>query len=320
MKKHYDVLGLKLEATSDEVKRAYRDLSKKYHPDLCIAVSKERAEEKFKEINEAYGMIKKYLKRANNNENKKEESVKNDKCKYDVEMIYELVQKYIAETQLKAPSLKFPSNDTLSFFETDSFLMIEGYFFSKNWIEQKVKTSYRVSLFKNFKLNKLDFLNTEIITEKERYSNHKKNTDINDKLKSYAEREKIYRWIKKYIMDMQEKPMSCDFPAMSSLNFYSKDNRIVVEGFFSYPNASAIKVKKEYKVYMNSQYIISKFQVTTDKSKGFKEDNYNEFYQRYRQKKEKKIKGSVVINLNFLKSKFLFLVLIVFLIVIFLIP
>lgn len=71
---------------------------------------------------------------------------------------------------------------------------------------------------------------------------------------------------------------------------------------------------------MNSQYIISKFQVTTDKSKGFKEDNYSESYQRYRQKKEKKIKGSVVINLNFLKSKFLFLVLIVFLIVIFLIP
>ena len=103
-------------------------------------------------------------------------------------------------------------------------------------------------------------------------------------------------------MDMQEKPMSCDFPAMSSLNFYSKDNRIVVEGFFSYPYASAIKVKKEYKVYMNSQYIISKFQVTTDKSKGFKEDNYSESYQRYRQKKEKKIKGSVVINLNFLKT------------------
>ena len=167
MKKHYDVLGLNPEATSDEVKRAYRDLSKKYHPDLCVAISKEIAEEKFKEINEAYAMIKKHLKRANNIENPKEESSKNEKNKYNIEMIYDLVQKYIAETQLKASSLKFPSKDTLSFLETDSFLIIEGYFFSKNWIDQKIKTSYRVSLFKNFKLDKLEFLKTEIITEKE---------------------------------------------------------------------------------------------------------------------------------------------------------
>ena len=167
MKKHYDVLGLNPEATSDEIKRAYRDLSKKYHPDLCVAISKEIAEEKFKEINEAYAMIKNHLKRANNIENPKEESSKNEKNKYNIEMIYDLVQKYIAETQLKASSLKFPSKDSLSFLETDSFLMIEGYFFSKNWIDQKIKTSYRVSLFKNFKLDKLEFLKTEIITEKE---------------------------------------------------------------------------------------------------------------------------------------------------------
>lgn len=119
---------------------------------------------------------------------------------------------------------------------------------------------------------------------------------------------------------MQEKPMSCDFPTMSSLDFYAEDNKIVVEGFFSYPNSSGAKVKKEYKVYMNSQYIILKFQFIREKNKSYKDEKCSEAYQRYRQKKEEKLKGSVVINLNFLKSKFLFLLLIVFILVTFLIP
>lgn len=51
----YTVLGLKDNATADEVKAAYRRLAKKYHPDLNPG-SKE-AEQKMKEINEAYDMI-----------------------------------------------------------------------------------------------------------------------------------------------------------------------------------------------------------------------------------------------------------------------
>lgn len=51
----YTVLGLKETATADEVKAAYRALAKKYHPDLNPG-SRE-AEQKMKEINEAYDMI-----------------------------------------------------------------------------------------------------------------------------------------------------------------------------------------------------------------------------------------------------------------------
>lgn len=51
----YKTLGLSKTATDDEIKKAYRDLAKRYHPDLNPG--NKETEEKFKEINEAYHMI-----------------------------------------------------------------------------------------------------------------------------------------------------------------------------------------------------------------------------------------------------------------------
>lgn len=51
MKNYYDILGVDKNATQDEIKKAYRTLSKKYHPDKNK--NNPEAEQKFKEINEA---------------------------------------------------------------------------------------------------------------------------------------------------------------------------------------------------------------------------------------------------------------------------
>lgn len=60
-KDYYAALGIKRDASADEIKRVYRKLARKYHPD----VSKEaNAEEKFKEVQEAYEVLKDPQKRA----------------------------------------------------------------------------------------------------------------------------------------------------------------------------------------------------------------------------------------------------------------
>ena len=57
-KNPYDVLGVSPDASDDEVKKAYRDLTKKYHPDANVNNPlAELAEEKFKEVQEAYDEI-----------------------------------------------------------------------------------------------------------------------------------------------------------------------------------------------------------------------------------------------------------------------
>lgn len=59
-KDYYKILGVARDAKEDDIKRAYRKLARKYHPD----VSKEaNAEEHFKEVQEAYEVLKDPKKR-----------------------------------------------------------------------------------------------------------------------------------------------------------------------------------------------------------------------------------------------------------------
>ncbi len=60
MRDPYEVLGLKPGATDEEIKKAYRTLSRKYHPDSNVnSAHPEVAEERFKQVQQAYNQIMK---------------------------------------------------------------------------------------------------------------------------------------------------------------------------------------------------------------------------------------------------------------------
>jgi molecular chaperone DnaJ len=61
---YYDVLGVKRSATHEEIRKSYRELALRHHPDRVPAGEKKQAEERFKEMSEAYAVLSDPQKRA----------------------------------------------------------------------------------------------------------------------------------------------------------------------------------------------------------------------------------------------------------------
>jgi molecular chaperone DnaJ len=61
---YYEILGVKKSSSLDEIRKSYRELALRYHPDRVPHEQKKEAEEKFKEISEAYAVLSDSQKRA----------------------------------------------------------------------------------------------------------------------------------------------------------------------------------------------------------------------------------------------------------------
>lgn len=105
-KDYYEVLGLDATATSNEIKTAYRKLASKYHPDKLSQQSEEQAGEHFKEIEEAYRVLKDSVSRAHYDQTGEGKMPKSSDIA--VKKIVHLFQKYIrmaVEKELAMESL-----------------------------------------------------------------------------------------------------------------------------------------------------------------------------------------------------------------------
>ena len=89
MKEYYDVLGIKNGSNEDQIKKAYRKLSKQYHPDLNP--NNKEAEEKFKKIAEAYEVLTGKQKPKNQNKFNNQRVYKAKPLKLIVEVTIEEV-------------------------------------------------------------------------------------------------------------------------------------------------------------------------------------------------------------------------------------
>ena len=82
MKNYYELLEVSEKASQEVIKKAYITLVKKYHPDLQPDDKKKAAEEKIKEINEAYEILSDSAKRESYDRKLQAEKIKAEQAKY----------------------------------------------------------------------------------------------------------------------------------------------------------------------------------------------------------------------------------------------
>lgn len=118
-----------------------------------------------------------YKKEYTQNQNEKTFNREN----YD--LIYNVIKKYVIDTQIKTESIKFPDINFIKIIDKSGIFFVEGHFTSKNWVDQTIKTTYSAKVTSQFKLLGMDFLNTKEVYEQasKKKQNNKKTFKTNKK-------------------------------------------------------------------------------------------------------------------------------------------
>jgi DnaJ-class molecular chaperone len=121
MKNPYEVLGVSPQATDDEVKAAYRELARKYHPDnYDNNPLSDLAEEKMQEINEAYDAIVRMRKQGKTGANGSYQQGASSSKYTDIRNLIRMGRTIDAETLLDG--VPAPSRDAEWYFLKGSVL------------------------------------------------------------------------------------------------------------------------------------------------------------------------------------------------------
>lgn len=120
-KNYYEILEVDVKASKEIIDKAFKVLAKKYHPDTQSEDKKEWAEEKFKEINEAYEIL-------SNDESRKNYDIELD---YDKNSVVEALcakndhlQHLVEELQKELEYVKAHNNETINSF--NNFKTVEA--------------------------------------------------------------------------------------------------------------------------------------------------------------------------------------------------
>lgn len=136
MKDPYEVLGVSRTATDDEVKKAYRELARKYHPDNYRDSNlSDLAEEKMKEINEAYDTIQSQRSQKNSGGSSYGFSHTNGDARF-TEIRNMINQRRYSEAELRLDSMSNTDRNAEWNFLKACVLVQRGHFFdAQKYIE-----------------------------------------------------------------------------------------------------------------------------------------------------------------------------------------